>query len=110
MQRMSSPGMRGAFVALVGAMLLIGPGLSATRATTTPVGACCLANGQCVSVNEFDCDGQGGNFIGSSTSCVMIECPTLSVGAPVLSIFGLVAAVGALGALALYRLVIRRAG
>jgi hypothetical protein len=96
-------------LALVSAMLLMGPGLSAARATTSPVGACCLANGQCLSVNEFDCEGQGGNFIGSSTSCVMIDCPTVSVGAPVLSIFGLVASVGALAALALYRLVLRRA-
>ena len=38
----------------------------------------------------------------------MIDCPTVSVGAPVLSIFGMVAAVGSLAGLALYRLVLRR--
>jgi hypothetical protein len=87
--------------ALVGAMLLTGAGLSAAHATASPVGACCLPTGQCVAVNEFDCDGQGGNFIGMNTSCVMIECPAASVQAPVLSILGLVAAVGALIGVAL---------
>jgi hypothetical protein len=108
MRRIGLLATRWALLAFMGALLLIGSGGSAARATTTPVGACCLASGRCVSVNEFDCDGQGGNFIGSSTSCLMIDCPTLAIGAPVLSILGLVAAVGALAGLALYRLVIRR--
>jgi hypothetical protein len=108
MRRIGLRARRYTALALLGVNLLVGPAAVAAYATTSPVGACCLANGQCLSVNEFDCEGQGGNFIGSSTSCVMIDCPTLSVGAPVLSIFGMVAAVGALAALALYRLVLRR--
>jgi hypothetical protein len=93
---------------LVGVLLLIGPGAPTADATVS-VGACCLPNGQCLSVTEFDCDGQGGDFIGPSTSCVMIECPSpAAVQAPALSILGIVAAVGALAGLALYRLVLRR--
>jgi len=100
---------RFAVLTIVGALLLIGFRVPTAYATASPVGACCLANGQCLSVNQFDCDGQGGDFIGPDTSCVMIDCPTAAAKAPVLSILGLVAAVGALTALGLYRLVGRRA-
>ena len=96
-------------VMTIGVMGLLGPGLLAAHATAAPMGACCLANGQCLSLVAFDCDAQGGDFIGPDTSCVMIECPTATVGAPLLSLFGVVAAVGALAGLGVYRLVIRRA-
>ena len=93
--------------ALVVAALLLGGGVPAAQATVS-VGACCLANGQCQSVTQFDCDALNGDFIGVDTSCVMIECPSLTVGAPVLSIVGLVAGLGALVGLGLYRLLPRR--
>lgn len=99
---------RYALLAMLGAGALIGPGAPAARAAA-PVGACCLPNGQCLSEIEFVCDGQGGDFIGPDTSCVMIECPVAAVSAPLLSLFGVVAAVGALGGLGVYRLMLRRA-
>ena len=93
---------------LIGGLLLVGPGAPAANATVS-VGACCLPNGQCLSVTQFDCDGQGGDFIGPSTSCVMIECPPpAAVEAPALSVLGVVAAVGALIGLGVYRLLLRR--
>lgn len=83
------------------AVLLLG----AARADgTVSVGACCLVGGQCQSLTEFDCSEQGGSFAGADTSCAMIECRAPAVGAPALSLLGLVAALGALAALALYRL------
>jgi hypothetical protein len=100
---------RFAVLIIVGALLLIGLRVPTAHATASPVGACCLANGQCQSLNQFDCDGQNGDFIGPDTSCLMIDCPTAAAKAPALSILGLVAAVGALTALGLYRLVGRRA-
>lgn len=111
MRRIELQMRRSALLIPVGVLLLIGPGVPAAHATTSPVGACCLTNGECLSVNQFDCDGQGGDFIGPSTSCSMIDCPTVAaaVEAPVLSILGLVAAVGALIGLGLYRQVLRRA-
>jgi hypothetical protein len=108
MQRIGARMRRWAVLALVGAIALIGPGVLAANATASPVGACCLPSGQCLSVNQFDCDGQGGDFIGVDTSCVMIECSTVRLGVPLLSIFGVVAAVGALAGLGVYRLVLRR--
>lgn len=94
-------------LALVVGALLLASGAPPARATVS-VGACCLANGQCLSVTQFDCDAQNGDFIGPDTSCLMIDCPSSAVGAPVLSILGLVAAIGALIGLGLYRLLPRR--
>jgi hypothetical protein len=103
--RMSGRG----WLILLATVLLVGASVRAASATAGPVGACCLANGQCQSLNQFDCDAANGDFIGPDTSCVMIECPPpAAVGAPVLSILGLVAAVGALVGLALYRFALRR--
>lgn len=80
--------------------------LSVARATA-PLGACCLANGACVDLVGFQCEGQGGEFIGDGTSCATVSCGA-PVAAPVFSIFGIVAAVGALGGLGVYRLLISR--
>ncbi|MGH7786903.1 MAG: hypothetical protein ACRERC_08560 [Candidatus Binatia bacterium] len=91
----------------LGVLILVGPGVLAARAAA-PVGACCLANGECLSEVEIVCERQGGNFIGPDTSCVMIECPTGSVQVPLLSLFGIVAAAGALGGLGMFRLLMRR--
>ena len=89
------------------ALLLVGPGL-ATAGATASVGACCLSQSQCASLSEFDCDGQGGTFFGVNTSCAAVNCASLPASVPTLSILGLVAAVGALAALGLHRLVLRR--
>ena len=88
------------------ALVMILALLSVARAAA-PLGACCLANGACVDLVAFQCDGQGGEFIGNGTSCATVRCDA-PVAAPLLSIFGLVAAVGALGGLGVYRLLIGR--
>jgi hypothetical protein len=80
--------------------------LSVARATA-PLGACCLTNGACVDLVSFQCDGQGGEFIGGGTSCATVRCDA-PVAAPLLSILGMVAAVGALAGLGVYRLLIGR--
>jgi len=90
-----------AVVALV--VLLLAP---AARANL-PLGACCLANGSCQDLMVTQCDGQSGTFIGEGTSCQQIDCDR-PVAAPVLSITGLIAALGALAALGVYRLATRR--
>ena len=104
---MSNLGLRVALRGGLVALLLVGPGL-ATAGATASVGACCLSQGQCESLSEFDCDGQGGTFFGVNTSCTAVNCASLPASAPALSILGLVAAVGALAALGLHRLVLRR--
>ncbi|MGH7786904.1 MAG: hypothetical protein ACRERC_08565 [Candidatus Binatia bacterium] len=98
---------RRAKLATVVALALVGCAVSVANATGGSVGACCLPNGQCLSVVAFDCEAQGGDFSGPDTSCVMIECPTASLPAPLLSLFGVVAAIGALAGLGVYRLVVR---
>jgi hypothetical protein len=55
----------------------------------------------------FSCEQQNGDFIGNQTSCQAIDCAA-PVAAPMLSIVGLVAALGALGGLGVYRLAIAR--
>lgn len=72
-----------------------------------PLGACCLANGSCQDLMMTQCDGLNGEFIGEGTACQQIDCGA-PVAAPLLSIGGLVAALGALTALGVYRLAVRR--
>ena len=55
----------------------------------------------------MQCAGSGESFIGEGTSCATINCAA-PVAAPVLSIFGMVAAAGALAALGIGRLFTRR--
>lgn len=107
MRRHGMHGVRNSLLALLGAMALIGPGLSAAGATTSPPGACCLPDGQCQSVTEFDCDGLGGNFAGADTSCAAVECAA-PLGVPLLSIAGVIAAVGTLAGVGLSRLLRRQ--
>jgi hypothetical protein len=71
------------------------------------LGACCFANGACQDLVSFQCETQDGDFIGDGTSCQAIDCAA-PVAAPMLSIAGLVAALGALGGLGVYRLTIGR--
>ncbi len=101
MQRTSSGWMRAAVLAAV----LVG--LPPAAFATVSVGACCLANGTCTEVDVFSCEQQNGDFIGDQTSCQAIDCAA-PVAAPLLSIVGLVAALGALGGLGVYRLTIGR--
>ena len=72
-----------------------------------PTGACCLPAGTCQDILEFTCDGEGGEFLGGGTTCANVDCraPT---AAPLLSFFGLIAVLGALGGLGIYRLVYQR--
>lgn len=44
-------------------------------------GACCFANGSCVSVFNDECDSAGGSFEGAETSCAPSPCPPASIGA-----------------------------
>ncbi|MEC8250658.1 MAG: trypsin-like serine protease, partial [Planctomycetota bacterium] len=44
-------------------------------------GACCFANGSCVSVFNDECDSAGGSFEGASTNCAPSPCPPPSIGA-----------------------------
>ena len=43
---------------------------------TTPVGACCLNNGQCLGgLTSAECSAQGGTYQGNSTDCGTTNCP-----------------------------------
>ncbi len=44
-------------------------------------GACCFANGTCVSVFSDECDSAGGSFEGGNTSCAPSPCPPPTIGA-----------------------------
>lgn len=92
--------------ALALATLLAGPLASAVHAAA-PVGACCAPSGSCSETTVFQCEDVGGTYIGDDTSCLMIECER-PLAAPALSIFGAVAAVGALAALGMRRLMVGR--
>ena len=72
-----------------------------------PLGACCFPNGSCQDLMVTQCDGLSGEFIGEGTSCQTVDCAA-PVAAPLLSIGGLFAAFGALVALGVYRLTLRR--
>jgi hypothetical protein len=80
--------------------------LAAPASANLPLGACCLADG-CIDVQVLQCDADGGDFLGEGTACADVECGR-SVAAPMLSIAGLIAALGALGGLGAWRLVRRR--
>jgi len=72
-----------------------------------PLGACCFANGTCQDLQAPQCAGAGQTFIGEGTSCDVVDCAA-PLAAPALSIFGAVAALGALTALGLWRLAVGR--
>ena len=100
--------MRSEHFVLGGVLLLAALTLSPPEVRANlPLGACCLANGVCEDLMVTQCEGLGGDFIGEDTSCSTIDCAA-PVVAPMLSIFGLVAIVGALGGLGAYRLLLRR--
>ncbi|MFB3908617.1 MAG: PPC domain-containing protein [Candidatus Eisenbacteria bacterium] len=40
-----------------------------------PIGACCLADGSCVAIQQVDCVAQGGEYQGSGTGCQPNPCP-----------------------------------
>jgi hypothetical protein len=88
------------------AVLVVAP-LGSIALANDPTGACCLASGSCEELQAGQCAGEGGTFIGEDTSCLMIECAA-PLAAPALSIFGIVAAVGALTALGIRRLIVGR--
>ena len=87
--------------------LIVAVAPSAPAWAVAPLGACCLENGSCADLISFQCEEQGGAFIGDGTACATVRCDAPRA-APVLSIVGTVAAIGALGALGVYRLLTRR--
>jgi hypothetical protein len=89
----------------IGLIVVVAP-LTAVWAAA-PLGACCLQNGSCADLVSFQCTDAGGDFIGDGTTCRTVRCDA-PVAAPLLSIFGVVAACGALGGLGVYRLVFAR--
>lgn len=92
--------------ALALAALLAGPRVSTVHAAA-PVGACCAPSGTCSETTAIQCEDVSGTYIGDDTSCLMIECER-PLAAPALSIFGAVAAIGALAALGMRRLMVGR--
>jgi hypothetical protein len=70
------------------------------------LGACCERGGGCQELIEIQCEDIHGDFVGFGVSCASADCAA-PVGAPLLSIFGLVAAAGALGGFGVHRLVFR---
>ncbi len=89
---------------LVALLMAIAP-LPAAQAVE-PLGACCVQHGGCQNLPEIQCADINGDFIGFGTTCATAEC-SAQVGAPLLSIFGLIAAAGALGGFGMYRLLFR---
>lgn len=88
------------------ATLMCTPILTRVALATAPIGACCLTGGTCADLLDSTCESQGGTFIGIGTACSEIDCST-SLAAPALSIAGLIAAIGTLVGLGLYRLFLR---
>jgi hypothetical protein len=88
------------------AALMSGPALAGVALAFEPTGACCLAAGGCDDLLGMMCEDQGGTFLGDGTSCRSIACDA-PLAVPMLSIVGLVAAVGGLGGFGLYRLLFR---
>jgi len=69
-----------------------------------PTGACCLPQSVCADIDGFSCEGQGGTFIGSDTSCASVTCDVTA--APLLSgaaFLVWLAAIGAAGVFAIRR-------
>jgi len=87
-------------------VVVVGGGPLPAAHAVSPLGACCLQGRSCEDLTELQCDDSNGTFIGAGTSCATADCQA-QVGAPLLSIFGLVAAAGALGGLGVYRLLFR---
>src|SRR4051812_26740929 len=84
------------------AVLLVGAARVPAAHATAPLGACCVHGGGCQDVIELQCASINGDFIGAGTSCATADC-LAQVGAPLLSIFGLIVAAGGLGGLGVYR-------
>ncbi len=97
---------RSGAVAALAALLFAGAPLADARANE-PLGACCFANGSCQDLQAVQCVGPGESFIGEGTSCGTVDCAA-PVAAPMLSIFGVVAVIGALTALGARRLISAR--
>jgi hypothetical protein len=83
-------------------MLVVAPVAHAVA----PTGACCFRDGSCQDLTSTQCDAQGAEFI-DATSCSQINCAA-PLAAPMLSIFGTVALLGALCGLGVYRLTFGR--
>lgn len=91
----------------VGVLLLTLIAAQPAALAVAPTGACCLPDGSCQDLIAPQCDDLNAQFIGEETSCMQIDC-SRPVAAPVLSIFGLIAILGALGGLGVRSLMSRR--
>lgn len=98
---------RAATTLVLTAALLAAMGIGAPAHALAPLGACCMADGSCTDVTAGECGGPGQTFVGDGTSCATVDCAA-PLAAPAASIFGIVAATGALVALGAGRLVSRR--
>jgi len=47
---------------------------------TTPIGACCFANGDCIELSASDCETQGGKFLGDDVECAGTDCLQGEIG------------------------------
>lgn len=72
-----------------------------------PTGACCFANGSCQDQTAEQCEARNADFIGEATSCDHVSCAA-PLAAPMLSIVGVVALLGALAGFGVYRLTFGR--
>lgn len=98
---------RAAALTLFASALLAAPLAVSSARANLPLGACFFANGSCQDLDSLACEALGETFIGEGTSCSTIDC-SAPLAVPMLSIFGLVAAIGALAALGARRLLMRR--
>ena len=48
-----------------------------TCSSKVTVGACCLPQGGCAQLTEYDCAAVGGTYFGDETECELAECPTV---------------------------------
>ncbi|MBK7874352.1 MAG: hypothetical protein IPJ77_01110 [Planctomycetes bacterium] len=48
---------------------------STAKCTAAQTGACCLADGTCVTVTQADCATQNDTYPGDNTTCATITCP-----------------------------------
>jgi hypothetical protein len=94
-------------VAVVGLLAYMTGGGAGIAMAFSPEGACCGTEGSCTDTTQFTCEAEGGSFIGEGTECATVNCGA-RIGAPVLSIFGIVAMIGALGGWGVFRLFQRR--
>lgn len=93
---------------MLGVVALLAIAGAGRAGAVAPSGACCTPSGGCQSVAPDICERDlSGIYVGDGVLCENIQCDA-RVAAPLLSIFGIVATVGALGGLGVFRLLRRK--